>query len=627
MRALWPVLGLLSCLNAWGATGSAAVDIWYARPTGACANNGDGLAYSCASGAGATGAFIGLTNIIKTSTTGVDDGDTLYVCGEHLESFRLLTWAGSASSRITISFDCPEDAGSINRFESLSGATTSGNWTEESSNVWYISVASYTYKDPRRMWLNGTEVPPASVKANLGTSEGMASNVARFWYDSGNSRIYVYSTSNPAGAWTTFRTLNAGAGGCDYTTICATSNASYLDVVSPKLYGGNFASIYLQGTDNIRIYGASNNSSNCVISSSIRGAFITDGTAGSGTGTDTTNSSIKYCTIDFVYPPQFDGINWQWNAGQGDGVHILTGADNNVIQHNSISNFPHAQVYVNAVSGTNTNVGNQIVDNFLDCSLNKHYCRGFAIDGETVGDSANNVFARNWIKNQNIRTQVNGNANYIASNVWTDARQSTVSGSEDDGEYLSFEGYSSLASQDNLIYNNGFSNNTYNYCIDFKNGATSKTGYVVANNVMVACGGTAGSNDNVALNIDASGVGNNTFSNNDIHNSGATPVFYKASGAVSVAAFQSACSGDVCSGNIASDPLLLGGPNPTTTEGFRPTAASPLCGTGIHVADAKYDYSHRRFSLPRDIGAYACVKGSSGGAAVPRPGFAPWGIR
>ena len=77
---------LLAWGQAWGATGSAAADTWYARPVAECPNNGDGLAYNCAAGAGQSGAFSGFNNWINTTTTGIDDGDTVRVCGSFVQA-------------------------------------------------------------------------------------------------------------------------------------------------------------------------------------------------------------------------------------------------------------------------------------------------------------------------------------------------------------------------------------------------------------------------------------------------------------------------------------------------------------------------------------------------------------
>lgn len=58
--------------------------------------------------------------------------------------------------------------------------------------------------------------------------------------------------------------------------------------------------------------------------------------------------------------------------------------------------------------------------------------------------------------------------------------------------------------------------------------------------------------------------------------------------------------------DITGDPAFVGGSNPHTPAGFRPTAGSPLCGAGAAANDAKYDHDGRRFEIPRPIGAFNC---------------------
>src|SRR3990167_1735001 len=167
------ILSLLLPSVVYAAVGSSAVDTWYERSMEACANNGDGLAYNCAASAGASGAFRGPSNIIWTTTDGVDDGDTLYICGTHVDTtITVGAVAGTRTSPITISFSCPSDRGSIRAVHAMTEALTAGNWTNESGSLWYLSVASYTWKDPRRVWVDGSEIFSADAKNTIGTRIG-----------------------------------------------------------------------------------------------------------------------------------------------------------------------------------------------------------------------------------------------------------------------------------------------------------------------------------------------------------------------------------------------------------------------------------------------------------------------
>ena len=115
---MWLVLLLLLGLDlpqAYAAVGTSGPESWYVRPSGACPHSGDGLAYDCASGPGQAGAFVDFPSIGWAPTTGIDDGDTLYVCGTHttVKSLIVAGATGSDGSPITLNFDCPGDSGLI----------------------------------------------------------------------------------------------------------------------------------------------------------------------------------------------------------------------------------------------------------------------------------------------------------------------------------------------------------------------------------------------------------------------------------------------------------------------------------------------------------------------------------
>lgn len=117
--------------SAQAAVGSSAIDHWYVRPSGACTFNGDGLSYSCASSSGGAGAFIGFNNILWTATSGLDDGDTLFVCGNHFTELVVLA-SGGPTAPIILDGACPGDPGSIDT-HLLSGAIEAIDITQRSN--------------------------------------------------------------------------------------------------------------------------------------------------------------------------------------------------------------------------------------------------------------------------------------------------------------------------------------------------------------------------------------------------------------------------------------------------------------------------------------------------------------
>lgn len=194
------------------ATGSAAVDTWYVRPAGACANNGDGLAYACAASAGAAGAFIGITNIITTGTVGVDDGDTMYVCGAHSLGSDTFTQFGSGTggTYITISFACPGDTGSM---------TTDGTQV----NGVFVNGKAY---------LNFIDVRLSGNTLNTGNSPGL------FSIDSTSSFITL---TNP--------TISGNAN----SRLLHIRTSDDITVTTPALSDGGSHCLWVTGSDTDRV--------------------------------------------------------------------------------------------------------------------------------------------------------------------------------------------------------------------------------------------------------------------------------------------------------------------------------------------------------------------------------------
>ena len=186
MKLFMLILALLLPSLAEAATGSGAVDTFYVRPTGACANNGDGLSYECAASAGAAGAFVTFANVSWAATTGVDDGDTLYVCGAHA-TMLAPTDSGAAGAPITIRGDCPSDHGMINTVGLTD--TTDGI---QILDISYITIRAFDFLAGNRaavlMYTTGVTMNGISVLDNIVDNRLSASttNVCHGIYSNGD---------------------------------------------------------------------------------------------------------------------------------------------------------------------------------------------------------------------------------------------------------------------------------------------------------------------------------------------------------------------------------------------------------------------------------------------------------
>lgn len=563
MKALYilavGVVALVGCLESHASVGSSAKNEWYSSPSSACQYSGDGLSPGCASTSGGAGAFVGLSSIVWTPVVGVDDGDTLYICGAHLNDriFIPANVAGSDSSRIEIRFLCPGDRGSISKIGPITEATTAANWTNESGNLWYLSTASYYTKDPRRLWVDTLEQFPANVKTNLGTRVGGIGAVSTFWYDAANMRVYLWSEINPATLHTSFLSLAqpTNGTGCSFATICIIDPSNqYIDILDPIVAGGYTATVTIRGASHIRIRSSTNDPTTCIIGEgSALGVQLIDSST-NGTGTRASNISVRHCTIDPATPFLDAGFSYML-GNVGDGVILSYGVTNTTIAHNLIRNWPHGQIDIIATVGTHAVDGNVIASNTLWCDI-RWYCRAFAIDAAALSRATNNWILNNRIVKQNIRSQFNGNGNYLIGNVWEDHRCSTWK--PDSCQSLEVQAYAG-PTQSNMIAGNIFSANPYAPCLSFRGDQHISSGHVVINNTMLNCGGSIGSGlPNISLWVDDHpNVGGMTFGDNVVFDSGTTQTMqYRANSASSVDEFQASCVVDMCKGNTAALPFV-----------------------------------------------------------------------
>ena len=244
------------------AVGSSAADTFYVRTATACPNNGDGLSYACASSEGAPGAFNYLANVIWTPTTGVDDGDTLYVCGKHRETFTLGTFSATASAWGTVSLDCPSDTGTI------TGSNIESSWTGPDGNGNYSSGSTYTTP----LWL----LVDGAVARHGGPTA--ADLTAGQWFFSASHILYH---GDPTG-----HTIEVPVRG---TIIDGNTNTqSFLRITGGRLEGGRYATstagIFMNDCSNVLI-------NNMTIYATWKAIEFN----GSCTNAEFSNNTVTYC--------------------------------------------------------------------------------------------------------------------------------------------------------------------------------------------------------------------------------------------------------------------------------------------------------------------------------------------
>jgi hypothetical protein len=128
--------------------------------------------------------------ISKDADARIDIGKFHYGLEEAQNIFPLLTGPGTKRGgfkRATAIVDSNDS-----NYNNYDRKRTSGSWSDEGSNVWSLSLdASFS-----EVWFNGTKGTEESAQVDVGASN-------EWYYDADNDILYVYSTSDPATAFTT----------------------------------------------------------------------------------------------------------------------------------------------------------------------------------------------------------------------------------------------------------------------------------------------------------------------------------------------------------------------------------------------------------------------------------------
>ena len=567
--------------------------------------------YGAEDGSNYTNAFDGFDDVGALAA-----GDTLYICGAHTATrFNIANGtAGTSTSYIKFDFRCPNDPGSIRSVWPITGATTAVNWTEESANKWSISTAAYFQKSMGRVWLDGVEQPLSNSVANLGTVIDGVGDVTTAYSDSGNSKLYLYSTANPATRYTTFESLGlpSNGTGCSYSAICGSSaTLKYLEFIDPVLEGGNIAALELDGATDIIIRGTATDGSTCQIGKDSKDGIKIYDTVGDGSGTPTARWTIRYCTFNSNFPFLHFGHTSQ---ALNDGIYFFHNGSGHVIEHNYFYRWLHAAVEILATQNTNTATNNIIRNNYVECVI-LSYCRAFVVDGAALGDAAYNAFLSNEIVGQATRSQINGDHNIVSGNLWRDAGCGEVvsQGGDEACQYLAPEAYAGDIGY-NVYTNNTFVNNPYMPCFHVYTNANASAGHVITNNLFINCGGTNLTGyDNVGFATDTTNITNLTIKNNHIYKSGVSSnVRYRGTN-MTVAAMEAAFSGgDSGSGNVATDPLFL------STSDFRLSALSTARRAGISGYPCSDVRGRACYPDRPDIGAYQATSRDPAGPRTAR---------
>ncbi len=441
-------------------------------------------------------------------------------------------------------------------------------WTYSGNNLWY---REQTY-NPQRLWINGKEVLRNEVVDSLdGTRYGWA------WE---NSKLYVYSVSNPA---TTFNLMETNV----FYFTASFENKKYIKVQDIEIQGGYNFALAILGCDHITV-------ENCNVGAySRQGILIRD-----NRNISSTNIIVDNCKLDSRFH-----FSYGKNKGIDDGIQLANGANDCVIKNNAVIDFGHTGIYLKGLNPLAKGVFNNKVYGNLITAENVTYQRGIGTDGYE-DKCRDNEFFNNIIKNTTVQNQINGNNNWIHHNIIDGIRNSPVR------TFATARGIHLQAYGTNMVcHDNKIDNNLIMNCdepgIYFRRDKNPKYHNYIRNNIIINCGRNSRDGlNNIAIAIeDHNSILTNYFLNNCLFNGDENaPVVYLRGAFVNAENFNNqVATMDSAAENIQKDPLL------TTTDSlyYYLSKDSPCIDAGIDVGLTKDFYGNTiPFGNAPDIGIF-----------------------
>lgn len=504
----------------------------------------------------------------KVNSISFNAGDTIQFKRGSVwkEQLNPQTVSGSEGSYITFTDYDSGDLPLITGRDDLAGWGTGGNWNDVGGDVWYIGSID---PNPLRLFFDGTEYIQAD-------NQGAVDGTERWWYDSGNDRVYVYATENPS----TFYSAMIDTRGAVAGNVAYFENNDYIHLSNLNIQG-SYTGIYFGKSDYALVEDCTIGLYTCHHGFEVRGLE-------SSPYTPSTYGVLRNCDIlsgynDYGYADP-RGIN-------GDGV-VFHGSVQYWKVHNcEIANWGHNGVNIANTEDPNCQCQhNEAYDNYIH-GENVRYMRGMDYDSYDErdprdGQCAYNKFYRNFIRDTSVRSQIHGDHNEFFYNIVSGVRDHG-GGTESIACAIALFAAEGQKCHHNKIYNNVF-HDTAEHGIDM-HGSTDdgiKEDNEIINNIIIDWAMTTPGDGISILDNSGSTVQDNTWKNNLLYKSGVWDVVDYRGTPRTAAEFNSenGNNGDVIADNISSDPLFINaGSSFDLDTDFLIPIGSPAKDTGINV--------------------------------------------
>jgi hypothetical protein len=441
--------------------------------------------------------------------------------------------------------------------QSVPGWNTSGNWVNRGSNRWAIYISglqtlSANYRC--RLWINSVEQPLVDPLSTFPT----AVTSTRTWAMSTDS-LYVYSTSNPATAFSSMEKSNGTK-----KQGFKINNLNYVKVSNIDMRA--------TATNNFVVAGCTN-----IIIDSCNAGY--DGTFSPIAISESSIGVLSNCVINSNY--KIDN-QFTFNYGPEDGFSIDEGTDGWDIYNDSIINMTHSGFGFDY--STSSIITNNSVHDCYITAPDVAYGRGFTFNTNT-GSYGNKIY-NNRIINTPTCNQISGPGLDMYNNVIDSVTKPAYRAPTDRaGAALAIISYNNTEIRNINIYNNTIMN-CQNMAFDIEGRLDdSIVDLKIINNVLYnnATGGQETNPYQIYFLDDNPIVKRVTVRNNILYKPGETILVYYSPNDVNsawdktVAQFNATDGAyeNTINGNINADPLL--------NSDYSLQAGSPAIQAGIDV--------------------------------------------
>jgi len=502
-----------------------------------------------------------------------------FECGSIWKEELSFIGAGSPANVITIDSYGTGNKPIITAEDEIPGWATSGNWTQN-GNIWRITL-SPNPPEIRRLWLSSVEVKKA-LSATV-------TNIEKFYYDTSTYILYVYSTSNPASAFSSITT-----GAIRQTAI--RFYYSYITINGIDFQGGSNTSVRITNSNYLTF-------DDCNIGwRSDRCGIDANATI---PGTTTSNCEVKNCTFD-VNAPNF--MYDYEDQSTLDCIRLTDGVDTWDIHNNTFKDWGHGALMIEGLTAGYTSSNILFYNNTVNCSK-IYYGRGFGIVTNQNCGTGNKVY-RNYFYSVTVNNQVGSTNAQVYYNIFDGANRSSEVAAKpwQTGGGIELSNPYSVDTTGTKIWNNTIVNTHDSGIIlsPYGAGTYNVSGIDISNNIIVNCGQSTRSGGYLLYEYDQQ-LGANTFRNNLFYKSGVTDIIYYGHDAsndyphtVSEFNAEDGNGGDVILGNIYGDPLF------ESSLVLKLTNGSPAIDAGIPLG-LSTDYLGNLVLTPPDVGAYQYI--------------------